>query len=272
MTGAGNDFVLIDNRKRDLQVDWSKSAPRLCDRHYGVGADGLLIIDKHPHADFAMYYYNADGSSGGMCGNGGRCAAAFVMDIDSLTRVSFYTLDYLYDATFVSESNIQLRMKDPGPILTNILIEFRNEVIQVHFVDTGTQHTVIFLDELSPQLQAHIQSSGIHEIAKCVRFSDRFAPEGTNVNFVRLLDNQMLEMRTYEKGVEDETLACGTGAIASAILTAVMKNMLSPIGVKTKSNERLVVSFEREDGHFRNVTLEGPARIVFKGQYILNTQ
>ena len=120
MTGAGNDFVLIDNRDTGLQLDWSKIAPGLCDRHYGVGADGLLIVGKHPDADFDMQYYNADGSSGGMCGNGGRCAAAYVMGLSKLPRVSFYALDYLYSADIISANKIQLRMKDSGDISANV--------------------------------------------------------------------------------------------------------------------------------------------------------
>jgi len=264
MTGAGNDFVLIDDRKIGLKRDWAALAPKLCDRRYGIGADGLLVLEVSQSADFGMRYYNADGSYGGMCGNGGRCSARFVMDDAALDTVRFEALGFTYRAHRVG-SLVKLYMKDP--------MSFRNDVLHLGdykipytFLDTGTAHAVIFVEDLEPVLAQMAASGEIQQIGSEIRNHAAFAPGGTNVNFVRVLDDWTIAMRTYERGVEAETLACGTGAIATAIVSNLYKQTPVPTRVRTRSKEILEVGFKREGGNFREITLTGSADIVYSGR------
>ena len=269
MTGAGNDFVLIDNRTHFLQLYWKIYAPKFCDRRYGVGADGLIIIEQDTTAPFAMNYYNADGSYGGMCGNGGRCAALYMMDQEKVDEIYFHALDHVYYATRSYADSLQLSMKDPRCIRTNLIIDIHDSQLPIHFIDTGAPHAVFFVDDLPQSMQEYLNSNGINEIGRQVRFSGLFAPAGANVNFVSVLDNQGISLRTYERGVEDETLACGTGSVASALLSALVRGLRSPIVVHTRSKENLRVTFQLEGERLSDVKLEGPARIVFRGKFVL---
>lgn len=271
MSGAGNDFVLIDNRDTGLSVDWSKAAPEICDRHYGIGADGLLVLTRHEKDDFAMAYYNADGSSGSMCGNGGRCAAYFYLEGTHQQSVHFYSNGYTYSGSITSAGEVRVQMKDPGPIRKDIGMDVLGHRLRLHFIDTGSPHAVIFTDDLPEQLKKEIEGKMFFDIAKAIRHSPEFMPDGVNVNFIRIRNNRGLSMRTYERGVEDETLACGTGSIACAIVAHAVKGIQSPVDVQTRGNERLEVSFDSVDGKFSNVSLGGPAKVIFKGQYSLKT-
>jgi diaminopimelate epimerase len=266
MTGAGNDFVVIDNKDGRYTFEWSSVAPFLCNRRYGVGADGLIIIEKSFKANFRMNYYNADGSYGGMCGNGGRCSALFVMGQLNRREVSFEALDYIYNAAMPpGNDRLQLRMKDPHSIALNININIFNEMIVTHFVNTGSPHVILFMDELPKNIFNKISTEGIAAVGKEIRNHKDFLPDGTNVNFATVMENNTIAMRTYERGVEDETLACGTGSVATAIITSLVKGYTAPITIKTRSNENVLVTFDKEGEGIKNVVLEGPAKIVFKG-------
>jgi len=267
MTGAGNDFVLIDDRKTSLNLDWGTLAPRLCDRRYGIGADGLLVLEASNDADFGMKYYNADGSYGGMCGNGGRCAARFVMDEAGLSIARFDALGFTYRAHHVGQF-IELHMKDPISLRKDILHVGSHKIPYV-FIDTGTAHAVIFVGDLEPVLAQMAASGEIQHIGSEIRNHAAFAPGGTNVNFVRVLDDGTLAMRTYERGVEAETLACGTGAIASAIVSHLYKQTPVPTRVRTRSKEILEVGFKKEGNSIREVTLTGSADMVYSGKIAL---
>lgn len=269
MTGAGNDFVLIDNRSGSLDLQWQSVAPRLCDRRYGVGADGLLVIQRSMTADFRMDYYNSDGSFGGMCGNGGRCAASFMMETLGLDSVSFDALDYRYSARRV-DTEIVLSMKDPSSIQQRIQVDLPDGMLTVFFVDSGAPHAIIFLDEVSPHFLNEVEGSGIRRVGAMIRRHAKFAPAGTNVDFITIDADQSVRMRTYERGVEDETLACGTGAVASAVATALARGISPPISIRTASKEVLKVNFQRKGGSIRGVQLTGPAKVVFKGEYPLD--
>ena len=264
MTGAGNDFILVDLFDKEINPNWSQIAPVLCNRRYGIGADGLLVISRSKKADFIMNYFNADGSYGGMCGNGGRCAALYYFKKFSRTETKFEALDYIYHAKTI-DGNIKLQMKEATRFYSNTLTA-DNEVIPYSFIDTGTAHVVIFLDEVSTEFNKKIQSDKFNYIGAQIRNNKHFAPGGTNVNFVLVIDDHKISMRTYERGVEEETLACGTGAVASAIVTSKVKQFKPPITVLTRSNELLDVTFQEREGSITDVNLTGPAKEVFQGK------
>jgi diaminopimelate epimerase len=265
MSGAGNDFILIDNRGNRYTIDWNELAPIISDRRYGVGADGLLIVEDSVKTDFRMKYYNSDGSFGGMCGNGGRCIALYIMNDHKKSEIKFEALDYIYSAKQI-DNNVILRMKSPKDITSNI-INISDEIIPLLSIDTGAPHVVIFQKDLSPKLRKIIQVQGIKNIGSQIRQHHAFQPSGTNVNFVDILDANRISMRTYERGVEDETLACGTGAIASAIASSINNNFASPVEVKARSGETLTIRFRREYEEFSEIELIGSAKKIFHGRF-----
>lgn len=267
MTGSGNDFVLIDNRQLQYSLDWVILAPEICNRRFGIGADGLIILEKSTKSDFKMCYFNADGSDGGMCGNGGRCTALFVMDNLASQNVKFEALDFIYSAERTSDLKIKLKMKDPNSLRLNLVISLFNENVTAHFIDTGAPHTIFFINDLPNSVKSELNDIGIRKIGSMIRDHNLFAPAGTNVNFVDVIDNNNISIRTYERGVEDETHACGTGAIASSVIASLIKNIGSSIDVKTRSGESLTVQFDWNGYKVENVVLIGNAKKVFEGTY-----
>lgn len=266
MSGAGNDFILIDNLVGYYAFDWSQIAPKLCDRRNGIGADGLLIIERSTKADFKMNYFNADGTYGGMCGNGGRCSAMFISNFHSHKEVSFEALEYVYHAIQLDNTNVMLRMKDVISFELNKMLQIDETILPVHFIDTGSLHVVLYINDLPGNIQSEIKTDGIIRLGRLIRNHSQFKPHGVNVNFVEIADNKNISMRTYERGVEDETYACGTGAIACSIISSVCKGCKHPVNVKTHSNELLIVDFIEAEGRFKEVTLTGPAISTFEGE------
>ena len=262
-SGAGNDFVVIDNMSNMLDLDKARLAVALCSRAFGVGADGLLLLEPSTRADFFMRYYNADGSYGGMCGNGGRCAAryAFLNGLVAAT-MTFEALDHIYAAEMSGE-NVRLTMKDPSTIAANVNIALARRTLLGHVVNTGSPHVVIF--------EQSMDSVDVVSIGKEVRNHEMFRPEGTNVDFVRVSQDGTVRLRTYERGVEAETLACGTGAVASAIVVAAAQGLRSPVRLHVQSGEELRVHFQREGGSFRQVILEGSAHFPFSGTLLYDS-
>lgn len=258
LSGAGNDFVGVNNLDGALgTTDQFALARSLCDRHFGIGADGLLVLEPSTKADFRMMYYNADGSYGGMCGNGGRCAALYARSLGmSQDPLRFEALDYIYEAEFLEEG-IKVRMKDPVDVCRNISVQLPDGKRTVHAIDTGSPHVVLFVGDL-PNIQ-------VEDIGKQLREHVQFMPKGANVNFVQRLGDNSIAMRTYERGVEAETLACGTGSIASATISHLELGMNSPIRIRTWSRQWLTVRFKPAGDSITEVSLEGPATIVFRG-------
>lgn len=257
--GAGNDFVVIDNRRRALK-NADRLAQLLCDRHRSIGADGLLLVERSERAAYRMMYYNADGSYGGMCGNGGRCIALYAY----LNRIAprshqFEALDHIYPARVVSSSRVRLWMKDPVGLRRAIKIANGSSTFVADFIDTGSPHAVIELKK------GALRTLDLAEIGPWIRHHRAFRPNGANVNFVERTGPHTLKIRTYERGVESETLACGTGSIACSIVSSVRHRLRSPITVVAASGDRLTISFEMNGGEFRKVILEGPARRTFEG-------
>lgn len=260
MNGAGNDFVVVDNRRGELQLG-RETIARLCDRHRGVGADGLLAVEPARNgADFRMRYYNADGGEAEMCGNGARCFARFAGRLAGAgERISFETEAGVISAEFVGD-NVRLAMSEPQGMRLRESVQLPGgTTLTVHSVNTGVPHAVVVVDDL--------EAVPVMEYGAGLRYHTHFAPRGTNANFIAPLDAQTLGIRTYERGVEGETLACGTGVTASALIFHELTGAKSPVTVKVRGGDTLSVGFEEEGrGVYRNVTLTGPADFVFVGE------
>lgn len=259
MSGAGNDFVLIDNRARKVQVTPPQVA-RLCDRHRGVGADGLMLLVPcaSGKADWAWDFYNSDGSHAEMCGNGARCFARFIQKLTGVNRqTTFETVAGIITAIFQGD-RVQVSLTRPKDLRLNQQIAASAGPLTVHSLNTGVPHAVIFVTDAD---QAMVQQIGAE-----IRYHPHFAPRGTNVNFVQVLAPNSIRVRTYERGVEGETLACGTGVTASALVAARVHHFTPPIQVRVQGGDRLEVSFAPSGDEFDAVKLTGPADFVFEGR------
>ena len=246
--GAGNDFIIVDNRMNLFDLGDHNIIARMCDRRFGIGADGLMLLETHDKSDFRMIYFNSDGHEGSLCGNGGRCITAFANKLGIIGKhTRFIASDGFHEAEIVNPCFIRLKMADISEI----------EVGEdYYFLNTGSPHYVKFTDRLE---EKDVFTEGME-----VRNSGRFRKEGTNVNFVEI-EQDGLFVRTYERGVEDETLACGTGIVASAISAAIKENTdTNSFEVRARGGN-LAVSFERKDDRFYNIWLEGPVAYVFSG-------
>ncbi|MEP6937037.1 MAG: diaminopimelate epimerase [Chthoniobacterales bacterium] len=257
MNGAGNDFVLLDNRNGDLTLDAAQIG-RLCDRHRGVGADGILVVEQPANgADFRMRYYNSDGGEAEMCGNGARCFARFVNRLAGpFQKVSFETPAGVIGATIQGEL-VCLQMSDPTDLRLNLTVEAHGQNVHAHFVNSGVPHVVVPVRGLA--------DVDVRNLGSAIRHHEAFAPKGANANFSEKRDAQTIAIRTYERGVEDETLACGTGVVASALIFAATEGAQSPVGVIVRGGPELQVGFRRSGEFFRDVTLTGPADVAFEG-------
>lgn len=258
MNGAGNDFVMVDNRDLSLSLERGAIA-RLCDRHRGIGADGLLAVEPAQNgADFRMRYYNADGGEAEMCGNGARCFARFASRLSGKTEaISFETIAGVITAKLLGE-RVQLEMSEPTDLQLNIPLTARAEELTVHFVNTGVPHAIVVVP--------NIAAVDVFNLGAALRYHERFAPKGTNANFIEVQTPRVLAIRTYERGVEGETLACGTGVCAAALIHHALTGAESPIEVRVKGGDTLEVGFSRVGDKFTNVTLTGPADFVFDGK------
>jgi diaminopimelate epimerase len=257
MNGAGNDFVLIDNRLGDLRLA-SDQIVRICDRHRGVGADGVLVLERAANgADFRMRYYNADGGEAEMCGNGARCFARYASRVAGpREQLSFETPAGMIGATLEGEL-VRLEMSEPKDLRLGLTIPLPDRKIAAHFINSGVPHVVVPVDDL--------EKADVRGLGSAIRRHELFAPKGANANFLKERGERQIAIRTYERGVEDETLACGTGVVASALIFAAMKNVAGPIGVLVRGGNELQVGFDRAGDQFKNVTLTGPADFVFDG-------
>jgi len=257
MSGSGNDFVVIDNRKLNIGVtpSWIK---KVCHRRFGVGADGVLMVENSQIADFEMKAFNSDGSECEMCGNGARCIAqyAYLKGIAS-SKMQFETLVGLVEAEIINKK-VKVKLLDPKDIKLNLKIDTHC----IHFVNMGVPHTVLFVDE--------IDRIDVIELGKEFRFHDYFQPQGTNVNFVEVMNNSQIKIRTYERGVENETLACGTGSAASVCIAALLNRANSPVDVITKGGEIIKVYFDKDGTRIINLYIEGNADIIFEGKLLFN--
>jgi diaminopimelate epimerase len=266
MSGAGNDFVVIDNRSRQIR-NGPRAARILCDRRWGIGADGLLLLERSRKADYRMMYFNADGSYGGMCGNGGRCIARYaVLKGIAPRNHGFEALKHVYAAR-VKGSGVELTMKDPQELDLKRSIRVHGKLVKVNFVNTGSPHAVIFCNALGRGRA--LRSIDVAELGSEIRHHAAFKPSGTNASFVERARGNSIRIRTYERGVEAETMACGTGSIACAIVASRLWKLKPPIVVVAESGKRLKVDFVDDGTRISNVRLSGPAVICFYGLYEL---
>jgi len=259
MHGGGNDFVLLDHRERFLRESEQPGfARRVCHRQVGVGADGLILIEDTDKADFRWRFYNADGSEAEMCGNGGRCAARFaVMKGIAPEQLSFETLAGIIHAS-VAGRRVKLALPGVGDLTLNQTVPLDEANVKAHFVRVGVPHLVVPVEDL--------EVAPVTEWGRLLRFHQMFQPAGTNVNFVTFTGPRTLAIRTYERGVEDETLACGTGSVAAALIGAALGQLDSPVAVHTRGGEILNVYFKPPAGALSDVHLEGDALVVYQGE------
>lgn len=258
MNGAGNDFVMVDNRAGDVRLT-PEQIMRICDRHRGVGADGILLLEPATNsADFRMRYYNRDGGEAEMCGNGARCFARFANKIAGATGTfSFETPAGVIRAELKGDV-ITLQMSQPGDLRLNVPIQVDGEETSVHYINSGVPHVVVPVSRVD---MVHVHGRGA-----AIRYHEMFSPKGANVNFIEKCGPRRITIRTYERGVEDETLACGTGVVASALIFAATENVDGPIRVLVRGGDELEVGFDKMDIQFKNVTLTGLAEFVFEGE------
>ena len=247
--GTGNDFVMIDNRSNIFPKENTQLVAHLCDRRFGIGADGLILLDSDTDTDFRMVYYNSDGNLSSMCGNGGRCLVAFAKKLNVIQdETTFIATDGLHYATVAADGIVSLQMID--------VAEIKNTA-EYSFLNTGSPHHV--------QLVEDLEHYNVKENGAAIRYGALYGQQGSNINFVKKIDDTTFSLRTYERGVEDETLACGTGATAVAIaMNATGQTDLNAINLNVEGG-KLAVSFDKKDGKYTNVFLKGPAEFVFKG-------
>ena len=257
MSGAGNDFIVIDNRLG--QVSLSSDQIRLmCTRRTGVGADGLILLEASESGDFTMNYHNADGFPGSMCGNGGRCTVYFAWSVGIRPEGRRYVFEAghgRYEAEVTGNDAVRLHMLPPADFMDGLQVGSWD----CHFVNTGSPHAVVYTEDVD-RVDVFIEG-------RTIRNRKDFFPEGTNVNFLEVNSGNSISVRTFERGVEDETLACGTGAVASALMSYRLgKVESSPVRVRVRSGDILEVGF---NGDMTGIYLEGPARVVYQGTITL---
>lgn len=259
MSGSGNDFILIDHRNPILSEGQMKDfARKVCQRRISVGADGLILIERSERADFKWRFFNSDGSEAEMCGNGGRCAARFAyLKGISGASLRFETLAGILSAQ-VEGKRVRLEFTRPHNLRLDETLLIDGKEQKISSINTGVPHVTIFVEDL--------ERVDVLSLGRIIRFHPHFAPQGTNVNFLHLEKEDQLNIRTYERGVEDETLACGTGVVASALIAAFKGLVKPPVSIKTKGGEILVVDYEMEANEIKRVFLQGDVHIIYEAE------
>ena len=273
LSGAGNDFILFDRKiNRELELS-TQLINKWCNRRTGIGADGVLLISDSDKYSFKMEYYNADGSTGSLCANGARCAIyyGYLSGRIYKEKIDFISNDIEYSGQVLEEGLVKFYLNQPKKVKQNFKIKAANQMIAASFADTGSPHIVIKVKDVlrNPSdpnsFYDSLNDFPVCELGKEIRYHKDFAPAGANVNFIHQ-QNEEIRIRTYERGVEDETLACGTGSVAAALISFVQNNFNPPIKVHPRSGDELIVDFGIEDKKVRDISLTGPAEIIFKGE------
>jgi diaminopimelate epimerase len=259
MSGSGNDFIIIDHRAPFLDhKDLPAWIPKICQRRLSVGADGAILIEASNRVDFKWLFYNSDGSLAEMCGNGARCTARFAyLNGIAGSKMKFDTDAGIIAAEVVGEQ-VKIKMTDPSDMQVGRRIEVSLDPMAISTINTGVPHAVVWEDRLD--------AVAVASLGREIRFHPAFGPAGTNVNFACQRDAHSIGIRTYERGVEEETLACGTGAVACALMAAAEKGAASPVRVHTRSGGVLTIYFKQDDSGFSHIYLEGDARVVYQGE------
>ena len=267
MVGSGNDFIIVDNRSGQFDADLSRNLVRsACRRKFSVGADGMIFIEGDPEVDFKWRFFNADGSEAEMCGNGARCAARFARLNGIVTgqSMAFRTLAGIIRAE-IRDDKVKVKMTTPHGLALDFHLEADGRPFDMHFINTGVPHAVTFVAD-----EAALDAVDTFKWGRLLRHHTYFQPAGTNANFALVRDAHRMAVRTYERGVEDETFACGTGSIAVALVAAARDMVASPVEVQTRSGECLTIYFDKKTGRdgveFPEVYMEGAARVVYIGE------
>ena len=263
MSGSGNDFIIIDNRELVIETSAKRDfVSKICVPKVSVGADGVIFVENSDKVDFKWDFYNGDGSSGEMCGNGGRCVARYAYENNiAPEKMSFETTAGIINAE-VKGSNVCIKLTPPEDLQRNLDITINEKAFRVDCLNTGVPHAIVYTQD--------IMNEDVCGIGRGIRLHSSFSPAGTNVDFVQKQGEGELRVRTYERGVEGETLACGTGVVASALLASRAGMVKPPVRVQTHGGEVLTVDFEITDGveNFGDVYLEGSAKLVFEGTLV----
>ncbi|MDH4229288.1 MAG: diaminopimelate epimerase [Nitrospirota bacterium] len=265
MSGSGNTFVVIDNRKQIVEESLKKAGLsldafiiRACSPVHGIGADGLILVENSAQHDFAWRFFNSNGSTANMCGNGARCAARFARLCGVTGDAAEFETGAGVIHSEVHEGKVRVTLTPPGAVTPDIELSLGGKEFIGYFINTGVPHLVIPVPRVG--------DLDVRGLGAEARFDKRFAPDGTNVNFATQMPGGELRVRTYERGVEDETMACGTGVTATALVFAHLGKVRSPVTVAPTSGEVLTVHFTREGDAFRAVVIDGPARVLFRGE------
>ncbi|MDR3628186.1 MAG: diaminopimelate epimerase [Ignavibacteriaceae bacterium] len=277
MSGAGNDFIVIDKNSNPGFVPDQNIVQKICNRRYGIGADGVITVADSNSYDFDMQYFNADGSTGSLCGNGARCAIKFA---DLSGRIKQETTKFLsngvaYTGMVLNETQIKFFFNPPQKLKYNFKVKAFNQLINACYVDTGSPHVVIKIDDVlinpaNPKLfYEDLNNFPVFELGREIRYHKDFAPEGANINFIKLVEGK-IHIRTYERGVEDETLACGTGSTAAAVIGSSLFNLNPPVSLITRGGDELIVNFKTENQNIKDLSLTGPALVTFTGEFTIN--
>lgn len=255
--GCGNDFILFDNRLQTFPT-FPSLIQRLCQRQNGIGADGLLLLENSTKADFRLRIFNADGSEAEMCGNGLRCFVKWLIHLGFQSPL--YHIEVMQDILTAKQTDnaICIHMGSPQSVQWDISLRFEHQFLRIHSLNIGVPHAVLFFED--------IENINLLKLGAYIRNYSLWAPKGTNLTVVQKMDHQKLKIRTYERGVEGETLACGTGAAAAALSAARQNGFSSPIMIQTRSGEELKIEFSFENQKFSNVTLTGSAECTFRGE------
>ena len=258
MSGSGNDFIIIDNSNLSLNVgDIREFVRKVCRHKLSVGADGLFLIEPSSCADFKWQFFNSDGSTAEMCGNGSRCVARYAYHKGiAAKKMTFETIAGIISAE-VDNDLVKVKLTDPSPVSLALKIDVDGRIFIVDYINTGVPHAVAFVDNL--------QSCAVAEWGRKIRFHQHFAPQGTNADFATVLSRHKIQLRTYERGVEDETLACGTGMVAAVLAAACRGEVASPVDVLVQSGETLRIYFTGKDEGFEGIYLEGKVKMVYQG-------
>jgi diaminopimelate epimerase len=259
MSGSGNDFILIDNREGIIPSDdLPRFTRQVCRRKLSAGADGLILVEPSEHVDFKWRFFNSDGSVAEMCGNGARCVARFAqMNGIAEEVMGFETIAGIIHAR-VQDDQVRIKMTDPCDLVPEAVLSTPAETVAYTAINTGVPHVVIEVED--------IESVDVFAMGRRIRRHHQFEPAGTNVNFLGLCPPGVARVRTYERGVEEETLACGTGIVAAALTLAERHQASSPVTMESKSGSRLKVYFAKTAGQYHDIYLQGDARMIYQGQ------
>ncbi len=257
MNAGGNDFVIIDNRQKVMK-ETPALIKEICARKRGVGADGLILWENSEIADLKMKYYNPDGKEVSMCGNGARCVSKFVHLKGIISHfISLETKAGIYKAE-VKEGSVKLALVEPTGLRLDFPLSIKDKIYKVHFLNTGVPHVIMFVSDLN--------SVDVYNLGKEIRYHKEFQSEGTNADFVQVWQDNKIKIRTYERGVEEETLACGTGAVAGVLIASLIKGINSPVEVYTQGGDVLEIYFNYTKGKFSQIYLEGETKVVYEGE------